>query len=117
MKQQITIGRLIEDDGTDTRPPLYVTVEVDVTVHGYTPDDPGVSDGPLEGSYPPMDGEVDFSIDAVRLDDDTPTDALERKSIEAQAAKFLEDDEDFRDEVKEMMDDNHRQRRRFNDDD
>ena len=86
---KITLTHTIEDDGTDTRPPLYCEVEADLHVY-YTPGDPGVSDGPLEGSYPPEPAQIEWTVKSVKLLDETPADPLERKSIETAAAAWLE---------------------------
>lgn len=84
----------IEDDGSDTRPPLYVEVEVDLSVD-YTPGDPGRFSGPPEDCYPPEGDECSFTILKVTLLDELPLDPLERKSLEALAEVWLNNDDDF----------------------
>lgn len=107
MTRRITITHDIQDDGTDTRPPLYCEVEAVLEV-AYTPGDPGVSTGPYESSYPPEPPEVEWVVESVRLLDETPTDPLERKSIEGQAEVYLENHADLYEELLEHFENDDR---------
>lgn len=91
----ITLDWTIEDDGGDTRPPLYGDFRVTVKVLSYTPATSGRI-GYADDCDPPEPAELEYEVvEANQIGEGSPSDPDLRSANEWQATAYLDTNEAF----------------------